>query len=452
MLAAVSSRVHLALILALASVSSVGAAAAWAQERPAAGAADPAVTQAGQWLAEGRAGEAWQLLAPLEAAHPGDTEFDYLLALAALQSGRAPAALAPLRRILALEPRFDGARLELARALAASGDAAGARQQFEWLLQRSPSATSHAAATRELATLAGAAPDAVKHQVVALLAGAGFDSNANAATSDAVFGFTLDPRTLQQSSVFVEAGASLQGSYALAPRLGLVTLLRAAQRLNPQARFVDQTALAAGFGVNARLGSWTAGVAANLASGWLDGEPYFRSGWLEASASRPIAADWEVVAVGRAITLDYRPDRFGQLDVRRYVWGGALQRRSGSGGVPTIGVAVLGGRDDARATASPWSNDRYGMRLFGARALGARTVLAGDVSWLTSDFFGARGFLGLDRLDRQFVAAVGLETREWPAPGWRLAPQVRYTDSRSNVALFRFDRFEASVFLRREFD
>jgi hypothetical protein len=71
---------------------------------------------------------------------------------------------------------------------------------------------------------------------------------------------------------------------------------------------------------------------------------------------------------------------------------------------------------------------------------------------LTSDFFGASGFLGVDRLDRQFVAAVGLERREWPTRAWRIAPQVRYTDNRSNVSQFRFDRFEASVFVRRELD
>jgi hypothetical protein len=76
----------------------------------------------------------------------------------------------------------------------------------------------------------------------------------------------------------------------------------------------------------------------------------------------------------------------------------------------------------------------------------------GELAWLTSDFFGARGFLGRDRLDRQTVAAAGFEMREWPARRWRIAPQLRYTDNRSNVTLFRFERFEASVFVRREFD
>lgn len=419
--------------------------------------AAPAVTAstlelAGQRLAEGRAADAWDLLAPLEARLRGDPEFDYLLALAALESGRPAAALAPLRRVLDLEPRFDGARLELARALAESGNAAGARREYEAIVQRSPSETSRDAAQRALALLAGdASPGAPRRHAVALVAGAGYDSNANASTSDSLFGFALDPRAVQQDSPFVEVGGSLRSEFSPVSRWSLVTLLRAGHRLNSEASFVDQTALDASVGLNGRVGGWTTGIAASIATGWLDGEDFFRSGYLEASVSHPVDARWELVGVGRVAQFDYLPDRFELLDVRRYVWGGALQRRTTAAGIPSFGVVVIGGRDDVRRAGSPFSNDRYGARLFAARALDARRAVFGELAWLTSDYFGARGFLGLDRLDRQTVAAVGFEVREWPARGWRIAPQLRYTDNRSNVTLFRFDRFEASVFVRREF-
>jgi hypothetical protein len=410
---------------------------------------------ASQRLAEGRAGEAWDLLSPLETRYGGDPEFDYLLALAALDSGRPAAALAPLRRVLDLEPRFDGARLELARALVASGDVAGARREYEAIAQLSPSETSRTAAQRALVLLAGGASPVAAgtpgRHAAALVAGAGYDSNANASTSDSLFGFALDPRAVQQDSPFVEVGGSLRSEFSPAPRWGLVTLLRAGHRLNPDAGFVDQTALDASVGLNGRLGKWTTGFAASVATGWLDGEAFFRSGYLEASASRPLSARWELVGVGRVAQFDYLPDRFELLDVRRYVWGGALQRRTTAAGIPSFGAAVLGGRDAVLRAGSPFSNDRYGMRLFAAHALDARRAVFGELAWLTSDFFGARGFLGLDRLDRQTVAAVGLEARDWPVRGWRTVPQLRYTDNRSNVALFQFDRFEASVFVRREF-
>ena len=466
MLASVSRRLPLhALILSLA-VACVGTVAprpcpAQSAPRPTGGetaAADSAelaatVELASQRLAQGRAADAWQLLSRLEGRLGGDPEFDYLLALSALESGRAAAALAPLRRVLALEPRFDGARLELARALAASGDPAGARREYEEIAQRSPSETSRGAAQRALATLAGGRPSAAtRRQGAALIAGGGYDSNANASTSDSVFGFALDPRAVQQGSPFVEVGASLRGEYSPAPQWGVVTLLRAGHRLNPDAHFVDQTAVDASLGLNGRVGGWTTGLAASLATGWLDGESYFRSAYLEASAARPVGPRWELVGVGRVAHLDYLPDRFEPLDVRRYVWGGALQRRDTAAGVPSLGLAVIGGRDDVLRANSPFANDRYGARLFAARALDARRAVFGELAWLTSDFFGARGFLGLDRLDRQTVAAVGFEAREWPTRGWRVVPQLRWTDNRSNVTLFRFERLEVSVFLRRDLD
>lgn len=456
------------LILSLAAVvvgawaphpSPAGPRSPSARAAPVAAAApagtDSPVELAGQRLAEGRAGDAWDLLSPLETRLRGDPEFDYLLALAALESGRPAAALAPLRRVLELEPRFDGARLELARALAASGDAAGARREYEAIAQRSPSGTSRNAAQRALMLLPGGASRGASggpgRHAGALIAGAGYDSNANASTSDSLFGFALDPRAVQQDSPFIEVGGSLRSEFSPTPRWGLVTLLRAGHRANPDAGFVDQTALEASVGLNGRLGGWATGLAASVATGWLDGEAFFRSGYLEASVSHPLGPRWELVGVGRVAQFDYLPDRFELLDVRRYVWGGALQRRTTAAGVPSFGIAVLGGRDDVRRAGSPFSNDRYGARLFAAHALESGRAVFGELAWLTSDFFGARGFLGLDRLDRQAVAAVGLEARDWPVRGWRVVPQLRYTDNRSNVTLFQFDRFEASVFVRREF-
>lgn len=408
-----------------------------------------ALGRAAELLAAGRAVEAHALLASLEARRSGDPEFDYLLALTALESGRPAQALAPLRRVLATEPRFDGARMELARALAALGDAAGARREYQWIVAHSGSAVARASAQRAL----GGIPQARSWRFApSLLAGAGYDSNANASTSGEVFGFVLDPRAVQQASPLLELGASLAGERALGRSGRAALLLRGGHRAHPDAAFVDQSVVDAGAGINARFGDWTAGVGATLATGWLDGAAWFDAAWIEGALSRPFGSRWELVGAGRVIALDYRQARFEPLDARRYLWGAALQARERAGEVPRYGVGLLGGRDDARDRSSPWSNDRYGLRVFGAWPLAPRRALFAETAWLTTDYFGGRGFAATDRLDRQLVAALGLEARDWPAPGWRVTPQLRWTDNRSNVAPFRFERFEAAVFVRRHFD
>ncbi|MCU0758694.1 MAG: hypothetical protein MUF07_05795 [Steroidobacteraceae bacterium] len=436
---------------ALAASGAATIEAAPAQVSAAVPASDP-VAAASESLAAGRAAEAYARLAPLEAARAGDPEFDYLLALAALQSGRAAAAVVPLRRVLALEPRFDAARLELARALQASGDARTARREYEWVAREGGSAVTRDAARRALAVLDGARPRPAWRFAPALVAGAGYDSNANASPAGDVFGFVFDPQAVRQSSPILEAGGSLAGERAFGVSGRAAVLLRAGHRAHPDASFVDQSVIDAGAGFRRQFGAWTAGVGATLARGWLDGATWFDSAWVEGALSRPVGRAWELVGAGRAVALDYREARFEPLDARRFVWGAALQSRERAGEIPRLGLGVLGGRDDARDRASPWSNDRYGVRLFGAWPLDARRALFAEAAWLTSDFFGARGFFGIDRLDRQFVTAAGLDVRGWPYPGWRITPSVRWTDNRSNVTPFRFDRFEASVFLRREFD
>ena len=412
---------------------------------------DP-LQQAAESMAAGRPAEAYARLSALAASRAGDPEFDYLLGLAAIESRQAAAAIAPLRRVLAAEPRFDGARLELARALAATGALEAARREYQTVRDGGASAIARDAASRAMAAI-GAGPRTSAWRVSpALVAGAGYDSNANASTSGDVFGFVLDPRAVQQSSPILEAGGSLGAQRELG-RLGtLTTLLRGGHRAYPEAHFVDQSVLDAGVGLRHRFGAWNVGVGATFAGGWLDGAPWFQSAWLEGAISRPLGQRFEMVAAGRAIALDYQQSRFEPLDARRYVWGAALQTRERAGEVPRLGVGVIGGRDSTRDRGSPWSNDRYGARIFGSWPFDARRAAFAELAWLTSDYFGARGFNGVDRLDRQLVGALGFDARGWPSRGWRITPQVRWTDNRSNVTLFRFDRFEASVYLRREFD
>ena len=73
-------------------------------------------------LAAGDAQQAYTLLQPLEAGHAGDTWFDYLLGVAALDSGRTTEAILDLQRAAASAPQFSGARMELARAHFEAGE------------------------------------------------------------------------------------------------------------------------------------------------------------------------------------------------------------------------------------------------------------------------------------------------------------------------------------------
>ena len=59
---------------------------------------------------------AYRLLEPLESQRAGDPEYDYLLGIAALDSGERERAVFALERVLAVNPNHAQARAEIARA------------------------------------------------------------------------------------------------------------------------------------------------------------------------------------------------------------------------------------------------------------------------------------------------------------------------------------------------
>lgn len=89
-------------------------------------------------LKAGKAKEGYTLLAPHEHEMAGNVDYDYLLGIAALDSGNPEKASLALERVLAANPDYAGARLDLARAHFALGDLARAKTEFEAVQAQNP--------------------------------------------------------------------------------------------------------------------------------------------------------------------------------------------------------------------------------------------------------------------------------------------------------------------------
>src|SRR6185312_3681731 len=84
----------------------------------------PVLRQAESLLAEKKAAAAYALLETHELDLAGTPLYDYLLGLAALDSGHANDAAFALERVVSIQPDFAGARIELARAQFERGELA----------------------------------------------------------------------------------------------------------------------------------------------------------------------------------------------------------------------------------------------------------------------------------------------------------------------------------------
>jgi len=279
--------------------------------------------------------------------------------------------------------------------------------------------------------------------------GAGYDSNANGSTSEQNFlGFTLDPRNVETSSSFGEFLVGVGNTVATGPQSGLVSNLQVTQRTNTDASFIDQTvvALSSTFVWGHGAMRYSAGV--DGYQGWLDGENHERGVNLNLGASRRVG-DYEGAVSLRGGRLDYAQTSLEILDADRYLAGFALTRLNIGANSGRVGAALLVGKDEASQTGSPYSNDRYGAKVFASWLIQSQSSVYLELSDMVSDYDGQ--FFGSSRKDKLLAATVSMDFQNFPSAKWSVTPRVRYMKSDSDVSLYEYDRVEAVVYIRRSF-
>jgi len=94
--------------------------------------------EAESMIKAGQPAAAYELLEPREGDFSGEIAYDYMLGIVALDSGKPDRATIAFERVLAVNPNFPGARLDLARAYFAMGSDEMAKKEFETVLTQSP--------------------------------------------------------------------------------------------------------------------------------------------------------------------------------------------------------------------------------------------------------------------------------------------------------------------------
>src|SRR5258708_4954616 len=188
--------------------------------------ADEITDRARRLLQEKNPQAAYQLLQPLESQRAGDPEYDYLLGIAALDSGERERAVFALERVLAVNPNHAQARAEIARAYFLLGEKENALREFQNVRATNP-------------------PEAVKQTIYPYLSplavaptqlngfleiGFGWDSNGNSATASiqiatpALGGIvaTLAPSGVRMHDTFATAGGGVSMVHGFTPEWAVV--------------------------------------------------------------------------------------------------------------------------------------------------------------------------------------------------------------------------------------
>ncbi|MGB7540770.1 MAG: surface lipoprotein assembly modifier [Burkholderiales bacterium] len=395
---------------------------------------------------------AYQLLEPLESKRAGEVDFDYLLGIAALDSGQRERAVFALERVLAVNPNHAQARAEIARAYFEMGEKVNARREFENVRAGNPPEAVKQTIDRYLSALE-AGPR--RFSGFAEL-GLGHDSNVNSATVTnqiaipALGGIvaTLAPSGVKQSDNFTTAGGGLNYVYGFTPEWAVIAGAAANGKFNRQHDDFDTATVDGNLGLR-----WSRDKEA-VTAGYqgqdfrVDNNDFRKSNGVVAQWQHNYSEYHQVSLFVQRAELDYPTQTI--RDARRTIGGVAFGYGWDTPGKPVIFGSLYGGREKEKAADVPQLGHKpVGGRLGGQVSISDKAVLFGLVNYEQRVYGGDEPFFLVTRRDKQADVRLGIDYTL--SAGWLLVPQLSYTRNDSNIELDKYDRTVVSLVLRRTF-
>lgn len=412
---------------------------------------DPLLAQADQLLARGQAQAAFDLLAPLEDERAGNPDYDYLLGLAALETGQGGIAAFAFERCLAVDPKNGPCRVQMARTHLALGENGSARIELETVKASAPPREVDELVSRYLGTVARREAGERRRVAAHVQAGMGYDSNVTSTTEQTQIAipslgglpFTLTGVSTKQEDPFAQAEAGLSVDQALSPAWRLQAGASLAARQYQDVEAFSSLASDASVGLTRSVGANTMGMRLHAQDYRLDEEGY-RSVYgasLQYQHSLDDTAAASVYAQGSH--LDYH---LGNPDADRFTVGVGYSRLLGADRASALYAGLYAGNEDSESTLPGYDQDFAGLRLGGSHALDARLALTASLSLEQRRFDGADITFQVEREDTATDLNLGaiLQLRDRLS----LRPAYTYTRSDSNAVLSDYERHLVAIDLR----
>ena len=402
---------------------------------------------------------AFALLDPLEEQRSGDPAFDFLLGLAAIDSGHLTRAIFALERVLAARPDDPRARAEIARAYFLAGEGENAKREFAAVKAQQPPAEVAATIDRFLATLdiRGDRPPTDREGFTGYVeAGAGHDSNANSATSTGSIAIPLFPGAIfnlgagstSRSDTFLTMSAGLNGRKFLSPTATLFGTAGIDQRVNSSVDRADTGSINGTVGVAWDKDGHEISLAAQGQTFDVDHNRFRNSFGGILQWKHNYSALDQVTTYAQRTRLWYPSQRTRDAD--RTALGVAFAHAFDHPAAPVVFTSAYGGAEDERSPGVP----QFGHRFLGGRIGGQVDIRKGlgvslNLTYEERRYGGPDPLFLVNRRDKDSGVRLALP---WDvAPNWVLTPQLTFNENRSNVVTSSYKRSQLFVTLRRDF-
>lgn len=420
--------------------------------------AQPDLKEAERLIRTGKAEDAYNILQPYEFEQSGNVDYDYLLGLAALESGRPDQATLAFERVLARDPNFLGARLDMARAWYALNLFDMAEEELLNLqaLDPPPAAkkTIRLYLDRIEAKLRGDAEATTFGGYLEVRGG--HDTNVNASPDNAsiyvpAFGgnVTLNASSVGTGDNYLKLAAGLNGSHRSSSGLHLAGGVEVADRYLQDLNTLNTTDLKGNLSVGKRWDRLDFTVGAQYNQMYLDRNSYRKLPSVGVDLRWLIDSQRVVFVFGQHIWQRYSLVANQPNDADISLAGAGYAFAFGDKGNTQCYISGYGGGDVA-----VYQRVDGNKQLYGAKA-GLKHVFSDafdsyiNLGFQHGTFDKVNPLFQVTRRDDIYEASAGLI---WSfAKSWSLRPAVSYFQSNSNIAIYDYTRTDYSVGVRYSF-
>lgn len=421
-------------------------------------------------LRQGKAEQAYRLLAPWHEKRRGDIRYSVMEGIVALESGRAEIAIRDFEFTLGRNPALTAVRADLGRAYLASGRFADAAREFRRVLSEHPPESARPFLERALAAAeTGARVKAYGILTGHVEGGYGRNSNVTAVTSSftsgvqgayGLPGFQPTGNSVLRTENFSQVDAGLDymkpSSQNWAFIAGLSELWRGYDGLSAY----NETSTNISAGMLYSEGKHLLRVSANAEA---YDQKTLSPGVSANRRAKGISADWRYNydplinfgAFGAVNRIRY-PD-IAALDVNETQLGLSVTRRFLSLPNASLTFSPSYTADHAvnKIPGSATGAD-YSKHVTGARLSGQFDPAASVTGYFSLGYYSrsddsnfARSTLIARGTDDETDYVMGANWRF--SPGWSLNMQLSRTENRSNIALYSYNSTQTFIGLRRDF-
>lgn len=409
-------------------------------------------------IKDGKPADAYTLLEPLEFERAGEVRFDYLLGIAALDSGKPDKATLVFERVLAVDPDFAGARLDMARAYYQLGDTPRAKTEFETVLKLNPPEAARATIQNYLDAIA--AQEAAKQtSFTAYIEGTlGNDSNVNASTGQSQISvpffnnavFTLNPTNVKTADDYLGVAAGGEVNRSINSSLAVYAGADLRDRSNFSKTAFSSLSVdgragvvfgseADVFRVGVLAGQYTLASSRNRDSLGLNGE------WRHTFSPTNQSNVFGQYAQYRFVDVAMKVNDFDQQ-----VIGAGWLHVLADGKSALFGSLYYGTENDVAAGGRVDGAKRFsGLRVGGQSAFNEKTELFASLGGQVGDYSVVNTAFLRQRSDRLYDLTLGANWH-WDKL-WTVRPQLAYSRNESNIVIYGYDRTDVSLTLRRDF-